>query len=107
MPERVTRQLLAVLEVFMADPTREWYGLELMDAASLKSGTLYPLLHRLTTDGWLVRTRDVPSTAGGPGRCLYRLTAAGEGAAAPLLDPHKMRAPARVLGRIEPGIAPA
>lgn len=107
MPERITQQLLAVLEAFISDPTREWYGLELMDAASLKSGTLYPLLHRLVADGWLVRTRDAPSTVGGPGRCLYRLTAVGEHAAAPLLEPRKKRERRPVLAPREPASTPA
>ena len=57
MPERITPQLLAVLAALVADPTQEWYGLELMDATALSSGTLYPILHRLVADGWLIRTR--------------------------------------------------
>ncbi len=54
MPERITPQLLAVLAALVADPTQEWYGLQLMDATALSSGTLYPILHRLVADGWLI-----------------------------------------------------
>ena len=61
----------------MTEPSRDWYGLELMKASGLPSGTLYPLLHRLVGDGWLVKMGDAPSEAGGPSRRLYRLTALG------------------------------
>jgi DNA-binding PadR family transcriptional regulator len=82
MPERITKTLLALLEVLLSDPAREWYGLELIDATAMSSGTLYPLLHRLTADGWLERTRDVQSDAGGTGRRMYKLTGLGARAAA-------------------------
>jgi len=85
VPERITKPLLRVLEAFAEDPTREWYGLELMSAARLSSGTLYPLLHRLVTDGWLVRTRDTASSAGGAGRRMYRLTGLGQRAVTELI----------------------
>lgn len=84
MPERITETLLRVVDVLGEDPTREWYGLELMGAARLSSGTLYPILHRLVEDGWLVRTRDAASTSGGAGRRMYRLTGVGERAVAEL-----------------------
>jgi DNA-binding PadR family transcriptional regulator len=77
MPERITKQLLQLLEAMLADTNREWYGLELMDATGLRSGTLYPLLHRLVGAGWLERTREAASEAGGAGRRMYRLTALG------------------------------
>ena len=64
MPERITKQLLKLLEAMLADAAREWYGLELMDATGIRSGTLYPLLHRLVADGWLERTRRHPPTSG-------------------------------------------
>jgi PadR family transcriptional regulator PadR len=85
MPERITKQLLKVLEALVADSGRQWYGLELMDATKLSSGTLYPILHRLVQDGWLVRTGDAPSDLGGTGRRLYALTGVGERAASRVL----------------------
>ncbi len=85
MPERITEQLLDALEVLLADPGREWYGLEIMERSELSSGTLYPILHRLVLDGWLLRTRDVESESGGPARRLYRLSGSGEQAAEQLL----------------------
>jgi PadR family transcriptional regulator PadR len=81
VPERITKQLLKVLEALLADPDREWYGLELMDQTKLASGTLYPILYRLVADGWLERHGDQRSDRGGPGRRLYVLTGLGEQAA--------------------------
>jgi DNA-binding PadR family transcriptional regulator len=93
MPQRITRQLVALLEVLVSEPGREWYGLELIDTARLSSGTLYPLLHRLVADGWLERTREVPSDVGGTGRRLYTVTGLGARSAAAVLQ--ERAAPAR------------
>jgi DNA-binding PadR family transcriptional regulator len=92
MPQRITKQLVAVLVALLTDPRREWYGLELMEGTGLSSGTLYPILHRLVTDGWLERTRDIPSEAGGTERRMYRLTGLGELAAANVLAAQENRA---------------
>jgi PadR family transcriptional regulator PadR len=80
MPERITKPTLSLLETFLADPPRSWYGLELMGRTGLKSGTVYPILHRLANDGWLsVNQEDVdPVTEGRPRRRLYVLTGVGE-----------------------------
>jgi DNA-binding PadR family transcriptional regulator len=68
-----TRALLALLEA-----PREWrYGYELMKVADLSSGTLYPLLARLTEDGWLESRWEDSELPGKPPRQLYRLTATG------------------------------
>lgn len=63
----------AVLRRFLADPERDWYGYELMEATRRPSGTVYPILARLTREGWLSRT--VP---GGGRRVTYRLTEEGK-----------------------------
>lgn len=99
MPERITKPLLSVLATIAGDPRREWYGLELMEAAGLSSGTLYPILHRLVSDGWLVRTRDAPSDAGGTGRRMYRLTGTGALAVDELLARSAPRRSASRAGR--------
>lgn len=77
MPERITDQLVAVLVAFLSEPTRGWYGLELMTETRLRSGTMYPLLHRLVMDGWLERAGEAPSEDGGAERVLYKLTGLG------------------------------
>jgi DNA-binding PadR family transcriptional regulator len=83
VPQRITRQLRAVLEVLMQDPTAELYGLDLLAATKLRSGTLYPLLHRLVSDGWLERSG--PVAGSGAPRYFYKLTGAGARAAAEIL----------------------
>lgn len=88
MPERITRPTLKILELLLEDPRRAWYGLELMERADLRSGTVYPILHRLKTDGWLdLEVEDVdPAVEGRPARRLYSLTGAGEVGAQKELD---------------------
>ena len=81
MSTRTSGALLKVLATFMDGPSEERYGLELIRATRLKSGTLYPLLERLEAAGWLASRWDEPgqSHSGGPRRRFYRLT--GEGIA--------------------------
>jgi PadR family transcriptional regulator PadR len=72
-----------VLEVLLAEPERERYGLEIGDAAELRSGTVHPILVRLEGVGWLQsRWEDIdPRAEGRPPRRYYRLTADGARAA--------------------------
>ena len=69
----MTRTLLAFLEA----PGSWRYGYDLMKVADLSSGTLYPLLGRLTEDGWLESRWQESEFPGRPPRQLYRLTATG------------------------------
>ena len=50
---KLTGPLDRVLRVFLADPSAPRYGYDLMKAARLSSGTLYPLLARLQGEGLL------------------------------------------------------
>ncbi len=61
-------------------PDAETYGFQLSRAAGVNAGTLYPLLQRLLTEGWLqARWEDVDESAAGRRRRRYcRLTAVGE-----------------------------
>ena len=95
MPERITRQLLAVLAALLAEPAREWYGLELMERTGLTSGTLYPILRRLEGDGWLTPRGRAPSDRGGPARRLFVLTGDGERAARDLVATRLASQPGR------------
>jgi PadR family transcriptional regulator PadR len=54
------------------------YGYELASLTGIKSGTLYPLLIRLESKGYLEAEWRQPVTAGRPPRHAYRLTAAGQ-----------------------------
>ena len=85
MPERTTKTFLRLIAVMMTDPSKDWYGLELMESARLSSGTLYPLLQRLVRDDWLERTGEAPSERGGTSRRIYRMTGHGVRSADALL----------------------
>jgi PadR family transcriptional regulator, regulatory protein PadR len=76
---KLTGPLERVLRVLIADPSAPHYGYDLMKAAKLSSGTLYPMLARLQQEG-LVDSEWEPQRqeAGGrPPRKYYRLTAEG------------------------------
>jgi len=65
--------------VLVADPAAPHYGYDLMKAARLPSGTLYPMLARLQQEG-LVDSEwedQRPDAGGRPPRKYYRLTAEG------------------------------
>ena len=84
--ERLTRATTRALQAFCEAP-RSWrYGYDLMKAAGLSSGTLYPLLARLADDGWLQSRWEESELPGKPRRQLYRLTAAGRVRAREALD---------------------
>ena len=87
---RMTGPLLKVLGQLLDDPAAEVYGLELMRSTGLKSGTLYPLLDRMVTEGWLdARWEEVdPAEAARPRRRFYRLTGAGVHEARQILLEH-------------------
>jgi DNA-binding PadR family transcriptional regulator len=71
---RQTRQLLAALAT---DAGRWRHGYELSQQTGLKSGTLYPLLMRLSDQGWLEARWTEPEREGRPPRHEYRLTEEG------------------------------
>jgi PadR family transcriptional regulator PadR len=76
---RITVPTARVLAALLADPDADRYGLDLMAATGLASGTLYPLLHRLMAAGWLTtRWEEIdPAAQGRPARRYYRLTPEG------------------------------
>src|SRR5438045_3088536 len=71
---RQTRTLLAAL----LDRSRIWrHGYDLSKETGLRSGTLYPLLMRLSDQGLLEARWQEPERPGLPPRHVYRLTASG------------------------------
>jgi DNA-binding PadR family transcriptional regulator len=69
-----TRDLLTV----MLRKPRAWhYGYELSGITGLTSGTLYPLLMRLSDQGLLDSQWQEPDRPGKPARHAYRLTSEG------------------------------
>lgn len=75
--QRLTRTMTRAFVAFLDEPKTWRYGYELMKVAGLSSGTLYPLLARLTDDGWLEARWEESEFPGKPPRQLYRLTAIG------------------------------
>jgi DNA-binding PadR family transcriptional regulator len=89
---RLSQQGLRVLRVFLdaftEDVRAELAGADLMDAAHILSGTLYPILLRFEQAG-LLESRwesERPETLGRPRRRFYRMTAEGARVARKALD---------------------
>jgi PadR family transcriptional regulator, regulatory protein PadR len=76
MTLRRTPQTTLVLCELLEAP-REWrHGYDISCSSGLKSGTLYPILIRLTNHG-LLETKWEASESGKPPRHMYRLTQKG------------------------------
>lgn len=77
---RLTQPALKVLRFLMETPRDGRSGAEMSKATKVGSGTLYPMLARLETAGWLTSEWEVidPSEAGRPRRRFYRLTGNGQ-----------------------------
>lgn len=76
---RMSFQTMKVLGAFLNQPTDEFSGADVQKISSLASGTLYPILLRLESAGWLdSRWEDVdPAHVGRPRRRLYKITPNG------------------------------
>ena len=101
----MTAPLERVLRAFLEDPAKPRYGYDLMRAAGLKSGTLYPLLGRLEEEKLVTSAWEIPQQDGQRPRKYYRLTAAGAEVARQELaqvSARRRQAPARP-GRPVPG----
>lgn len=80
---RITVSVARVLSAFLADAAADRYGLDLMKATDLPSGTLYPILQRLQQAGWIAAHWEQidPAAEGRPARRYYRLTPEGAASA--------------------------
>ena len=92
---KLTRPLERVLRVFLADLSARRYGYDLMKAAKLPSGTLYPMLARLEDEGLVTSEWEPPpgDGSGRPPRKYYQLT--GEGIRVARLELAQAPVPAR------------
>jgi DNA-binding PadR family transcriptional regulator len=100
----LSRKEALVLELLLAKPTSEMYGLELVadSNSALKRGTVYVTLSRMEDKGYIESHLEIPGrpTSGLPRR-LYRVTGYG-------LKVYKLWGRALALGRLrtaESGIA--
>lgn len=72
-----SRQTRALLATFL-DRAQTWFhGYDLSKETGLKSGTLYPLLMRLSEQGLMESRWQEPERPGLPPRHIYRLTSSG------------------------------
>ncbi len=74
---RPSRQTRDVLEALAAERLAWRYGYELGREVRLRSGSLYPILVRLSDRKLLESRWEVDAPAGRPPRHLYRLTTSG------------------------------
>ena len=98
---RPSRQTIDVLGALAADPSAWRYGYELGLEVGLRSGSLYPILVRLSDRELLESRWEADAPAGRPPRHLYRLTASGLEYAAAHLPAAAAHAPRRGLRRPE------
>jgi len=78
-------------DALLANVSADHYGYELMKTTGLKSGSLYPILRRLESYGWVEQHSEPSPHPGRPRRKVYRVTAKGERAMAPLLAEFEVR----------------
>ena len=98
-------QTLLLFEALLDDPQRWRYGYDLSKETALASGTLYPILMRLT-EQQLLETRWEPSEEPGrPPRHVYRLSADGFALAQQRLAAAADASPARTR-RARPVVQP-
>lgn len=74
---RPSRQMLALLQALSAGAHHWRHGYDLMKETGLLSGTLYPLLMRMSDQGLVESEWREPEQPGRPARHAYRLTPAG------------------------------
>ena len=77
LSRKCSRQTLALLAALMEQPRTWHHGYELSKRTGLKSGTLYPILMRLSDQGLLNSRWKDAERPGRPPRHVYRLTATG------------------------------
>ena len=91
---KMTPQVQTVLKAFLEDPDTEHFGLDLIAATGMLSGTVYPILARLEDAGWLhshlvdVHYEDIGRRA----RRLFGLTPEGHEKARSALEAAQKRA---------------
>lgn len=76
-PRKPSAQTCLVLEALAGAGADPLYGLEIAARTKLKSGTLYPILARLSDRGVVEGEWLEPERPGRPPRHAYRLSAAG------------------------------
>lgn len=74
---RLTGETLLVLGALLDHAADEHFSLEIADAAGLPQGSIYPVLARLESDGWVESGWSARPLPTGRRRRFYRLTSDG------------------------------
>jgi len=90
---RVTKPTLAILGA-IAESEQPIWGLALSKQVGLATGTVYPILDRLTELGWVIAAWDSDDTTKGPRRKFYSMTSEAREAALALVKANE-NVPAR------------
>lgn len=87
---RITGPALKVLTLFLECHPEKLSGADIINQKKLLSGTLYPLLDRLSVAGWISGEWEKiePSEVGRPRRRMYKLTADGVHCASHAVQEH-------------------
>ena len=99
-PFRVTGPTLKVLSLFLERHPEPLSGADLINAKKLLSGTLYPILDRLSAVGILEGEWESgdPSALGRPLKKLYKLSGEGVLQASQIVQEYGVFVPARTTG---------
>ena len=74
---RPSKQMLRLLDALSMSPSEWRHGYDIIKETGLLSGTLYPLLMRMTDQGLVEAEWREPAQPGRPARHAYRLTTQG------------------------------
>lgn len=77
---RITGATVDVLEALLAGDEPIW-GLRIIKRTDRHPGTVYPILERLESQGWVTSTWEEDGSRSGPRRRFHALTPAGRKAA--------------------------
>jgi PadR family transcriptional regulator, regulatory protein PadR len=105
----LTPKMADIIKLFLEDPQRPRYGLELMRATGQPSGSMYVNLAKFEQHGWLAGGKEDidPRSEGRPARRFYRITGAAEVAARRQLAElsERFRPPSTIRPRLAAGDA--
>jgi PadR family transcriptional regulator PadR len=92
---RVTAATIDVLRVLHDSDAASW-GLRIIKSSGRPAGTVYPILERLETLGWVTSSWDSDDSRSGPRRRYYELTEEGGSAASAAIEKFAAQAAAPV-----------
>ncbi|MEV5107988.1 PadR family transcriptional regulator [Streptomyces massasporeus] len=77
--KHLTPAMVRIIQAYLEDPETPLFATELMKAANVGSGSLYPALTRMEAEGWIVQEiEDIdPKKEGRPARHYFRMTGKG------------------------------